>query len=248
MTDVMVKLGEHELAVPEQRIGRLENRGRSLFLSLATVDVQELMAGDNVGAAVLALGRERAYDLLCIVVPQVSKRMPRWEFAGYASAEAMAAGEYDDDADKSPTWPEIINAFETAKRVNHFDFIDGIKKLAKGLYEKVDPTLVGQWVNLLAAEMATALPTSLSSPAPTDGVEAFYDERPNYTCARGVTIPRLEGLVTAYAARRNRELQVLGRVVNLAVVDPDKLADLTKPAAVAGDATNDVEYVERYWD
>jgi hypothetical protein len=167
MPDVpVVKLGEYELPVPEQRIGRMENQGKSFVDGLLAVDIQELLDRDDLGGALLALGRERAYDALCMVVPALSKRMARWEFAGYSSAEAMDAGEYDEDADKSPTWPEITAAFRSAKEVNQFDFLDGLKSFVKGLYEKADPTLVGQAINVGLAEMVSrGLPNS----APLNG-------------------------------------------------------------------------------
>jgi hypothetical protein len=57
----------------------------------------------------------------------------------------------------------------------------------------------------------------------------------------------LTGLVDAYVDRRRRELLELGRVVNLAVVDPEKLNELAKPAPSDSPVADDGEYVEKYW-
>jgi hypothetical protein len=158
-----VTLGDYEFPVPEQRIGRMTNKGARFIESLTTSDLQGLMDSPDIGAGLVDLGRRRAYDALCLVVPQLSKRMAIWEFAGYASQEAMDAGDYDEAADRSPTWPQIVIAFEVAKRVNRFDFLDSIKTLVKGLYDRADPTMVGQWVNLAMAEAASrTLPSSPS--------------------------------------------------------------------------------------
>ena len=59
----------------------------------------------------------------------------------------------------------------------------------------------------------------------------------------------MQGLVDAYVERRRRELLDLGRLINHAVADPEKLNELAKPAVASGDtvADEDDEYIEKYW-
>ena len=165
---VEIKLGDHEnIPVPEQRIGYLENKARTFFKGLSGLDLD---AGDlDAGAFIAKLSREQAYELLCIVVPKVAKRMPLYEFAGYASQEAMVTGDYDEDADKSPTFPEIVNAFETAVKVNRWDIFKSVIDTVKGMFGKADPKVLGQAMDYLLAETVSRY--SLSSP-PTNGESA----------------------------------------------------------------------------
>src|SRR5438105_2637393 len=81
------------------------------------------------------------------------------------------------------------------------------------------------------------------------GREKFCDERPNFTVARGVTLPRLRLLVESYQARRKRELRQLGLVVNRAVNggdDFDAVLDQMFPAP--GDEEPSVMAGEKWWD
>lgn len=181
-------LGGYEVEVPEQRIGRLTNRTVDLlsdsFGSLTQLEDTD-SASTDLGADMVKLGREKCYDALCLLMPQLAKRMPVWEFAGYGSAEAMEAGEFDEDKDRSPTWPQITRAFRTAKAVNEFDMFATIKNIAKELYSKTDPTMVGKLLNLAMAEGISRL--SQSSAAP-NGESASTSSTTN-----GLTSPALVG-------------------------------------------------------
>lgn len=163
---VEIKLGDHDnIPVPEQRIGYLENKARKFITGLSGINLD---AGDVDTASFLAkLSREQAYELLCLIVPKVAKRMPLYEFAGYASNDAMVAGDYDEDADRSPTFPEIVNAFETAVKVNRWDIFKSVVDTVKGLFARADPKVLGQMIDLALAEGASKV--SLSS-QPTNGV------------------------------------------------------------------------------
>lgn len=139
-----VTLGEHTIPCVAQRHAYLENRLGRFFESLTKLDTDGL-TGDDIGNSLAKMFGEQTYEALCVFLPALSKRMPRWEFAGYASADAMLAGDYDDEADKSPTFPQIVAAFEMAVKVNRFDVF-------KGLLGKLDPTMVGQMLNVVVAE------------------------------------------------------------------------------------------------
>lgn len=171
-----VTLGEHEnIPCVPQRHAYLENRLGRFFEGLTKIDTDAL-AGDGIGTQIATLLGDQAYDALCVFLPALSKRMPRWEFAGYGSADAMAAGDYDEEQDKSPTFPQIVAAFEKAVEVNRFNVFTGVGGMLKGLWEKADPTLVGQWLNVVLAEVA--LKTSPSSP-PVSGESDSMSSTPN---------------------------------------------------------------------
>lgn len=157
MSVVEVTLGEHTIPCVAQRHAYLENRLGRFFDSLTKIDTDGL-SGDDVGNSLAKMFGEQTYDALCVFLPALAKRMPRYEFAGYGSADAMQAGEYDEDADKSPTFPQIVAAFEMAMKVNRFDVF-------KGVLAKLDPTMVGRMLNVAAAE--TTLKLSQNSPPPS---------------------------------------------------------------------------------
>lgn len=187
MSAITVMLGDHEIEVPEQRIGRLTNRTADLFSDAfgALADFDSQADGANVGADLAKVGREKCYAALCLLMPKLEQRMPVWEFAGYGSAEAMEAGEYDEDKDRSPTWPQITRAFRTAKSVNEFDMFATIKNIAKELYDKADPTMVGKLLNLAMAEGVSRLSESSAAPS---GESASTSSSTN-----GLTSPSLVG-------------------------------------------------------
>jgi hypothetical protein len=147
---VEVTLGEHTLPVYAQRHAYLLNRvGRFMR------DLQET-AGDLEGDDVAGYVQRHAYDLLCALMPGFEKRMPEYEFRGYRSREAMDAGDYDEEADRSPTLPEIRTALTRASEVNGFDVLIHLKSL-------IDPKLVRGWLSAQLAEQI--LQNSPSSPS-----------------------------------------------------------------------------------
>jgi hypothetical protein len=89
-------------------------------------------------------------------VPNLEKRIPEYEFRGYGSREAMDAGEYDEQADHSPTVPEIRAAFEVASAVNSFDII-------RHVWAVVDPSLLRGVINAQVAEAISQTSPSLPS-------------------------------------------------------------------------------------
>jgi hypothetical protein len=145
-----VILGEHELDVYPQRHAYLANKLGKFISELAET------GGDITTENILSFGQQRIYELLCVVIPQLGKRMPLYEFLGYPSNEALQAGEYDVAQDKSPTVPEIHDALAVVGRVNRFDIL---KHLAKVF----DPNLVRAAINQQVA--AQVLKTSQNLPS-----------------------------------------------------------------------------------
>lgn len=151
---VEVTLGEHTVPVYAQRHAYLSNRlGRFVDGMLERV-------GDLDASELLEAVTQSSYELLCVLIPSLEKRMPEYEFRGYGSREAMDEGIYEEEADRSPTVPEIRTALEVAARVNSFDVL-------KHVWGVLDPSLLRGLVNAQVAEALTAQtsPTSRTSPS-----------------------------------------------------------------------------------
>ncbi len=104
-----VKLGDHVIPVVAQRHARLRNK-------LSADDFQKIMT--------MNYGQE-AYRVLSVLIPAMLVKndatgepmFPLYEFEGYRSQEAMEAGDYQEEYDRSPTTEEIVLAFEKALMV-----------------------------------------------------------------------------------------------------------------------------------
>jgi hypothetical protein len=150
-----VTLGAHEVDVYAQRHAYLTNKLAGFFQELTAADVDATNAAD-----VVTLLGDRTYDLLGVVLPQYTKRCPKYEFAGYGSQEAYEHGDYVEELDKSPSFPEMVNAFEVAAQVNRFDVLKVLGKV-------FDANMLKTWVN---SQIADAILTSSASlPATSDG-------------------------------------------------------------------------------
>lgn len=150
-----VTLGDHEVDVYPQRHAYLTNKLAAFFRELVETDTDI-----NDAAGVVTLLGDRAYDLLGVVLPQYTKRCPLYEFRGYSSESAMEEGLYDERSDKSPSFPEMVGAFETAASVNRFDVFAVLGKV-------IDPKLLKTWINSKVAEAIST--ASVSLPAAKDG-------------------------------------------------------------------------------
>ena len=145
-----VTLGDHTLPVYAQRHAYLANRlGR--FIDSLLEGMQEIDA-----AGLLNTLQEQSYELLCVLIPNLEKRCPEYEFRGFSSREALEAGDYDEHADKSPTLPEIREAFTVAARVNAFDVLAHLKGI-------IDPSLLRGVVNAQLAEAISGSPSLQNS-------------------------------------------------------------------------------------
>lgn len=165
--------GEGGVTVPvyPQRHARLTRKLSRLVLGV--VEQGQNLTVDNL----LDVSQGRAWELLCILAPALPQRMSEWQFRGYASAEAMDAGDYDEDQDTtSPSIPEIRHAVVTCATVSGLDFLTH----AKGIFQMVDPTLLRALVSEQLMEIADSASTisrsSLSatgdSPSTSSGTKA----------------------------------------------------------------------------
>lgn len=144
-----VTLGEHTVPVYAQRHAYLQNRLGRFIDHL-------LDEGLDDAGSILDVVQQSAYELLCVLIPNLEKRVPEYEFKGYASREAYEAGDYDEETDRSPTVPEIRGAFAVAARVNAFDAL-------RAVWQLVDPQLLR---GVVTAQLAQAIsPTSPTSPS-----------------------------------------------------------------------------------
>lgn len=157
MSEIKVTLGAHEVPVYPQRHAYLTNKLGKWFGTI--IGSQQELEGVNT----LGFLGERTYEVLGVMIPTLPKRMPKWEWDGYGSADAAERGEYVEDDDKSPTVPEIIDAFQVAIEVNRFDVFKAVMKV-------VDPQLIRSWINAKLAEQltSTALPNSPSHNGESD--------------------------------------------------------------------------------
>lgn len=117
---VKVKLGDSEYVVVPQRIGRLEHQLQGLLGDLASAS-----DSDNTGDFLQKLGT-RGYEVLHVFIPDI---MPEHRFRGYASAAALEKGEYSDEDDQSPSFDQIVDAFNAVMRVNRVDVFGGLKNV-----------------------------------------------------------------------------------------------------------------------
>jgi hypothetical protein len=165
-----VILGGKSVPVYPQRHAYLSNR-LGKFIDLLSGQADDL---DSVQAVVGILG-DSVYDLLSALIPSLSKRITKYEWAGYGSQEAYDKGEYDEREDNSPTVPEIIGAFEEAIRVNRFDVF-------KALGQFVDPKALRASLSLWIAEQVSTASPSL--PSISDGS--------TQSTSSGTTVPTSE--------------------------------------------------------
>lgn len=140
------KLGEHTYPVYAQRHAYLMNKLGKQAAALASLGEGDSLS--SVDNAVSMLG-ERVYGILKVLIPQL---MPEYEFRGYATVEAMEKDEYQEEYDKSPSVPEVIDAVQLCLKVNRLD-------LAAHLGKIVDLDMVRAFVN---SQLANSFEATLS--------------------------------------------------------------------------------------
>lgn len=113
----VVRFGQHELQVVSQRHARLRHHSKRLGFG----SVEEFL----LALALPVDGGHDRYELLCIAIPELAQKMPRFEWEGYASQEAMDADDYSEADDHSPSYDEIVAAGHAVVEVN------GVGRLGK---------------------------------------------------------------------------------------------------------------------
>lgn len=125
-----IEIGTHRVPITAQAWPRLKHlipkELSAAELEQLSADGDENAEGPSDLATQLAMIGGKAYRLLVILAPAVGDAMPEHEWHGYASEEAMARDEYDDEAAaKGPSLAQIVDAFDVALEIN------GMKKLGQ---------------------------------------------------------------------------------------------------------------------
>jgi len=148
-----VELGQHKYLVLPQKIGYLMNKlGPRL---------QEALEAEIGGVDGVKLVGVKAHDVLSVFIPGL---MPAHEFLGYANDEALRADSYDEDADQSPTAPQIEAAFAAAKDVNGGAVLDHLKALIGAMDEQMKQRALAFIVAKMAEQKDPRSPTPDPSP------------------------------------------------------------------------------------
>lgn len=122
--------------------------------------LSELGSQDNMGLTDLLFGR-LGYDVLAALIPDLAAKIPLHAWMGYATDEAMDAGDLDETRPPHPpTFPEILAAFQAVKEVNEFDLFERLLGL-------VDPQMRRELMGDLTTDLILAL--TPSSPSNEDG-------------------------------------------------------------------------------
>jgi hypothetical protein len=156
-----VELGPHRYTVVPQKIGRLRRELNRAFNS-ETGDEEAEAVAEALDAAksgeeedvIEALGGQ-AHAVLLVFIPDL---MPKYEWLGFASEEAMKADESSDATDHSPDMDQVIEALNTCMQVNRIDLLKHLRSL-------VGPDFLQAMVQKLIADFLTSnSPNSSSVP------------------------------------------------------------------------------------
>lgn len=150
-----VSLGKHhEVPVYPQPHARLTNHFNRWVVELGPA-LKEITVENGADEFLASIGSS-AYDLFEILIPAYTKRCPYYEFCGYPSKEALEDSNYertDADYDSAPTFPEILDAFQIAIKVNRFDVL-------KILGSFIDPKVIRGLINERLARLVEDPPDS----------------------------------------------------------------------------------------
>jgi hypothetical protein len=140
-----VRIGNYEYVVVPQKVGRIKRKLRAILGDLG----EEGSLEENT--SFVDVLSSRGYEILKALIPDL---MPKHEFEGYRSEQAMIEDDYAEEFDHSPTFAEIVNAFEVAMKVSRYDIFKSLGKL-------ISSDLISAVVNQAAADLAIrSLPSS----------------------------------------------------------------------------------------
>jgi len=149
-----IQLGEHEYRVQPQRHAYLKRELRKFVENLSSL-------GETAVDDLLDVGTDQVYKLLAVLIPDL---MPKWEWDGYGTPQAAERDEYHQEADRSPTAPEIKGALQAAVQVNEFDWVGQLKNF-------IGPDLIRAQIRTAlaqrAAEAAHQRQMKMESPQPS---------------------------------------------------------------------------------
>lgn len=140
---IEITLGEHTFRALPQPHARLLH-----YIPGIVAGAVEDADGDVDGTHLVAVLGEGLYELLEAFFGEghLRKKLPPWEFHGYANKEAWKAREYDDQAAQaSPTAPQIITALDQLIALNGGDVF-------KKMFGWLDPKPIRAAISLRIAE------------------------------------------------------------------------------------------------
>jgi hypothetical protein len=155
--DVQLGLDErgevtHTYRVVEQRQARVLRRlfsSKGVFADFETLLGELDFDATNAFDTLYGVVGGKAYDVLAVFIPEI---MPRWEFDGFASETAAEEDRYDEQADRSPSHPQVVQAFQTCIDVNGLRWVSRLGKLlpTEQIQALVAATLANQTSKLLS--------------------------------------------------------------------------------------------------
>lgn len=155
-----IKLGDLDFQVIDQPHACLTHD-----LAAAVGAVME--SGDELtGDTFAAVAGGSVYEFLCAFYPDLRDRLPKHEFAGFASRSAHEAGDFDREyAQRAPTFPQIASAFDAALEANGRDIL-------AQMFGWVDPKVRELAWAMVRERMVSLWENSASSP-PTSGASVL---------------------------------------------------------------------------
>jgi len=149
---VTVQLGSATIPVVPQKRATLRRRLASVGDGLAEALGE---TQDGFEGFIHAL-EDREYDVLSVLIPALPEHIPLYAWHGYVSQEAMDSRSFDEDDDRSVTFPETVNAFKVASEVNRLDLFLNLKAL-------IDPKLLRELVSGLLEDVGGQIATQRTS-------------------------------------------------------------------------------------
>jgi hypothetical protein len=141
-----ITLREHKLLVLPQSIGYLSHKLGPRLKEILETDLDGLDGVDVLTA--------KTYETLAVFIPSLPDTIPLYEFLGYASTEAMEAKRFDEEADRSPTAPQVKAAFDAAFKVNGGEVLASLKAL-------LGPAITEKVMALVTASVAEKFPSKI---------------------------------------------------------------------------------------
>jgi hypothetical protein len=114
----VVELGDHRYTVTPQKIGRLKHELGDALGMFASEEAEAGGLVDQLGG--------QAHAVLAVFIDGL---MPRHEWLGYASEDAMREDRYEPRDDRSPDPDQIVTAFEAVMKANRIDLVKHLQSL-----------------------------------------------------------------------------------------------------------------------
>jgi hypothetical protein len=158
-----IELGPYRYTIVPQKIGRLRHSLREAFTpgaddsddALAEAEELAEKVDSGQGEDVVEQLGGQAHAVLGVFIPDL---MPKYEWLGFATEQAMKDDAYVGAQDRSPDLDQIVEALETCMHVNRIDLVKHLKDL-------VSPDFRKAMVQKLIADFLTNNSSNSFSPA-----------------------------------------------------------------------------------